>query len=195
MASKAVASLDQWLAEAEWVLQESHEVALSPSQAIGHQSEQSVWSVSLGSFGLGLPSLLERLCARPGRWILIAEDSVRPHRYWQALAFEDGSLVVEAGSGTPPLASERLSPEETSELEKLGWSPPEPPTSPNWQHVEPTTSPDIESVVSQALGTFRKAFRLADCDRLALTLLSSPRRGGTPAGEQIPGVLAATDGG
>ena len=59
--------------KAEEVLQESHEVALSPSQATESQGEQSEWGVSLGSFELGLPSLLERLCSRPGRWILIAE--------------------------------------------------------------------------------------------------------------------------
>jgi hypothetical protein len=80
MASKAITSLDQWLTEADAVLQESHEAALSPSQAASAEPLKVEWGISLGSFVLGLPRLLERLCSRPGRWILIAVDATRPHR-------------------------------------------------------------------------------------------------------------------
>ena len=193
MASKAITSLDQWLTEAESVLYESHESALSPSQAGAVEGEKTEWEVSLGSFALGLPMLLDRLCSRPGRWILIAEDAARPHRYWQAMAFEDGSLAAEAGSGTASLPSERLSPDEEHLLEQLGWNPPELPSRPNWQKVEATTSPDVTGTADQAVRTLRDVYGVGSADRLALTLFSSPRRGGTPASEQVSDDLVILD--
>ena len=193
MASKAITSLDQWLTEAESVLHESHEAALSPSQAGGAEVQEGGWEVSLGSFALGLPQLLERLCSRPGRWILVAEVAARPHRYWQGMAFEDGSLVAEAGSGTASLPSEPLSPEEEYLLEQLGWNPPELPSRPNWQRVEATTSPDVTAAADQAVRTLRDVYGTGAADRLVLTLFPSPRRGGTPASEQVPDDVMALD--
>jgi hypothetical protein len=186
MVSKAVASLDQWLAQADQVLRETREVALSPSMAAASENVTHEWDVSLGSFELGVPDLLNRLCSRPGRWILIAEDAHRPHRFWQAMAFEDGSLVAEAGSGTPSLPSERLTTAERRELARLGWEAPGPPSSPNWRRVEATTSPDVEAVAAQCVATLRNAYGISTDDRLLLTLFASPRRGGTPASEQLP---------
>ena len=185
MASKAITSLDRWLTEAGSVLDESHELALSPSQAGAAEPQQTEWEVSFGSFALGLPKLLEQLCRRPGRWILIAEDGARPHRYWQVMAFEDGSLVAEAGSGTASLPTERLSAHEEHMLEQLGWRPPELPLRPNWQRVEATTSPDVIDAAGQAVLTLRDAYGIGAADRLALKLFASPRRGGTPASEQV----------
>lgn len=193
VASKAIMSLDQWLTEAESVLHESHESALSPSQAGAAEVQETEWEVSLGSFALGLPHLLERLCSRPGRWILIAEDAVRPHRYWQVMAFEDGSLVAEAGSGTASLPGERLSPEEEQLLEHLGWSPPELPSTPNWQRVEATTTPDITGAADQAADTLRDVYGIGATDRLVLKLFPSSRRGGTPASEQVPDDLVTLE--
>ncbi len=193
MASKAITSLDQWLTEAESVLHESHESALSPSQAGGAEVQETEWEVSLGSFALGLPHLLERLCSRPGRWILVAKVAARPHRYWQGMAFEDGSLVAEAGSGTASLPSERLSPQEEHLLEHLGWNPPELPSTPNWQRVEATTSPDVTGAADQAVRTLRDVYGTGAADRLVLTLFPSPRRGGTPASEQVPDDLMTLD--
>ena len=193
MASKAITSLDRWLTEAESVLHESHETALSPSQAGGAEVQKAEWEVSLGSFALGLPKLLERLCSRPGRWILIAKDAARPHRYWQVMAFEDGSLVAEAGSGTASLPSERLSPDQEHLLGQLGWNPPELPSRPNWQRVEATTCPDVTGAADQAVRTLRDVFGTGAADRLVLTLFPSPRRGGTPASEQVPDDLMTLD--
>jgi hypothetical protein len=56
------------------------------------------WTMTLSAFSKGLEGLLETLCARPRRWILIVERGDRPHLFWQALAFEDGSLVTETVS-------------------------------------------------------------------------------------------------
>jgi len=113
--------VDRWIGQVDQMLRVQNEAALSPSQATVSEGVEREWSVSLRSFGLGLPGLLERLCGRPGRWILIAEDASRPYRFWQAMAFEDGSLVTEAGSGTACLPSERLTVEQDVQLEALGW--------------------------------------------------------------------------
>ncbi len=193
MASEAITSLDEWLTQADAVLQESHIAALSPSQASGTEPQPCEWGVSLGSFALGLPNLLERLCGRPGRWILIAEDATRPHRYWQVMAFEDGSLVAEAGSGTASLPNERLGADEERMLEELGWHHPDLPSTPNWQRVEVTTSPDVTGVADQAVRTLRDVYGISAGKRLLLTLFPSPKRGGTPASEQIPGDLVTLD--
>ncbi len=193
MTSKTIATLDQWLIEAEAILEESREAALSPSQAAGAKVQPNEWGVSLGSFVVGLPNLLERLCSRPGRWILIVEDAARPFRYWQVMAFEDGSVVAEAGSGTATLPSERQDADERRLLEQLGWSPPNLPSTPNWRRVEATTSPDVMGVADQAVRTFRDVYGIGEGDRLLLRLFPSPRRGGTPASEQVPGDLVTVD--
>jgi hypothetical protein len=96
MVSKAIAALDVWLARAEEVLQEQRAQCISPNLSWTVTSDE--WTVTLAAFELGLPDLLESLCARPGRWILIAEDDECRHHFWQALAFEDGSLVTEVVS-------------------------------------------------------------------------------------------------
>jgi len=187
MASKATASIDQWLVLAEQVLLEQHEQALSPSSSGAWEDFRHEWTVSLGSFELGLGALLDRLCCRPGRWILIAEDARSSYRFWQALAFEDGSLVVEVASGIGCPDSERLSPEAEGLLVELGWDAPEPPSSPNWRRIEATTSPDVAGVATQAMRTLHDVFELTDRDQVLLALLPSPRRGGTPASECLPG--------
>jgi hypothetical protein len=186
MASKATASIDQWLVLAEQVLLEQHEQALSPSSSGEWEDVRHEWTVSLGSFELGLGALLDRLCFRPGRWILIAEDVRRSYRFWQALAFEDGSLVVEVASGIGCPDSERLLPDAEDLLVEFGWDAPHPPSSPNWRRIEATTSPDIAGVAAQAMRTFHEVFELTDKDQVLLAMFPSPRRGGTPASECLP---------
>jgi len=193
MASKATASIDQWLALAEQVLLDQREQSLSPTSSGAWEDVRHEWTVSLGSFKLGFGSLLDRLCCRPGRWILIVEDVRRSYRFWQALAFEDGSLVVEAASGIGCPDSERLSPEAEDLLVDLGWDMPDPPSSPNWRRIEATTSPDIAGVAAQAIRTFHHVFELADKDEVLLALFPSPRRGGTPASECLPGEEATLE--
>jgi hypothetical protein len=185
VASKAVASLDQWVSQADQILQEAYETALSPSLASTSEAFEREWTVSLRSFGLGLPGLLERLCSRPGRWILIAEDANRACRFWQAMAFEDGSLVTEAGSGTAKKRSERLTPDQELQLRDLKWCAPDLSFTPNWQRVEATTSPDITDVAKQALSTLRDVYGIDTRSRLLLRLFASPLRGRTPASEQV----------
>ncbi len=95
--------------------------------------------------------------------------------------------MVEAASGIGCPDSERLSPEAEDLLVELGWDAPDPPSSPNWRRIEATTSPDVAGVAAQAMRTFREVFELADKDQVLLALFSSPRRGGTPASECLPG--------
>src|ERR1700722_13276203 len=94
MVSQAVASVDAWLARAEEVLQAQQEHGISPS-SVPWEDEREEWGLPLATFENALEDLLGRLCRRPGRWILIAEDNKRRHHFWQGLAFEDGSLVTE----------------------------------------------------------------------------------------------------
>ena len=185
MASESITSLDAWLAEADEVLVAGGASGLSPSEA-GVDPELTEWDVSLRSFAVGLPGLLDRLCRRPGRWILIAEDVRHPSRYWQVLAFEDGSLLAEVGHGTPSSPDEGLDAGRTDRLEALGWEPPEPPVSPNWRRVEDTLDPEIADVADQAVRTLGDVLGLGVGDRVHLSLSPSPRRGGTAASGPPP---------
>ena len=81
MGSQAVASVDAWLAEAEEVLQAQREYAISPSSVPSSGDDRQEWVLPLARFESALEDLLGRLCRRPGRWILIAEDSVRRHHF------------------------------------------------------------------------------------------------------------------
>src|ERR1700722_9517736 len=98
MVSKAIAAVDEWLESAERLLSEQRAQSISPSNTPGWDPRVEESTLSVATFVDGLRGLLDSLCARPGRWILIAEDSTRPHLFWQALAFEDGSLCTEVVS-------------------------------------------------------------------------------------------------
>jgi len=125
--------------------------------------------------------LLERLCRRPGRWILIAEDNERCHLFWQALAYEDGSLVTEVVRNHYLDGEDRWTPEQESRLLTLGWECPHPPRHPNWINVEYSTSPPVDEVAKRASATLRRVFGLGAGDHVFVKLLSSPLRGNTPA--------------
>ena len=60
--------------------------------------KQSTTIVTLSTFEVGLADILGGLCWRPGRWVLICRVVGSANRYWQALAYEDGSLKVEVVS-------------------------------------------------------------------------------------------------
>ena len=159
MVSKAVASVDVWIAQAEEVLQEQRERSLSASSAKAWENVKHEPRVSLGSFELGIEDLLDRLCDGPGRWVLIAADAGTSNRFWQAMAFEDGSLVVEAANNSLHGGTEQSLPA-TEKLTELGWDVPDPPSRPNWRRVEATISPDIGAVANQAIRTLREVFEI-----------------------------------
>ncbi len=183
MRTKAIQSVDRWLNEADEVLAETQELALSPSNTEFDGEPERRWQVSLATFARGLPSLLERLCSRPGRWILIVESVDRPRLFWQTIAYEDGSLVAEATSATYGTDDERHTPETEAALAGLGWLSPVPPKRPNWQRVEHSFYPEIGDVADQAIRTLRDIFGIEETDKLLLVLFPSHHRGHTPASE------------
>ncbi len=184
MPSKAIASPDAWLVRADEVLREQRANTLSPSSAAVWDDAAVVWTMTLGAFERGLEDLLVRLCRCPGRWILICEDAAHPNRFWQALAYEDGSLIAEVVGNYYLEGDDRLTFEQEAELVRLGWQAPDPPRRPNWLHIEPTTSPDVAVVALQAAESLRRVFDVGHHDEVILKLFGSPRRGGTPAGAE-----------
>lgn len=180
MVSKAIASLDAWLESAERLLQEQREQGISPSRVAKWDGQNAESILTLSTFGDGLQALLDSLCQRPGRWILIVEDAQCPRRFWQALAYEDGSLVTEVVSNYYLADENRWTDEQNRQLVKLGWEHPEPPRTTNWMNVEYTTSPATGLIVCRAMATLRFVFGLTLSDKLKIRIFSSRRRGRTP---------------
>ena len=168
MPSKAIASLDAWLARAEEVLAEQREHAISPSLGLLECGGHHEWTTTLADLSGGLGQLLDSLCRRPGRWILIIESSERPHLFWQMIGFEDSSAVSEVVSNYYLNGDDQWSGEQEGRLVALGWEPPNPPRRTNFIHVEATTSPDTELVCQLALATMRELFGLVDDDEVFL---------------------------
>ena len=140
------------------------------------------WTTTFAALSEGLGGLLGSLSRKPGRWILIVQDDRRRHLFWQALAFEDGSLCTEVVSNTYLDREDRWTPEQEDRLLALGWEPPNPPKRPNFINVEATTSPETGVVCRRALTTMRELFGLSDEDEVFVKIFSSPIRGDTPAG-------------
>jgi hypothetical protein len=92
MKSRALAGVDGWLKQAEQVLTDQRERSLSPSAVPVWDPGQIDRTLTTAEFAEDVKDILRALTERPGRWILVAESG--PYRYWQALAFEDGSLVT-----------------------------------------------------------------------------------------------------
>jgi hypothetical protein len=197
MPSRAIARIDDWLQRADEVLTEQREAALSPSQAGVWDPAEEKTTICLADFERGLGDVLRRLCERPGRWILIAEDAEHPSHFWQALAFEDGSLIAETVANTFLDGNDRWTAEQEETLAGLGWQVPKPPHRPNWLWVEATTSPDVEGVAKLARRTLQDVLGLGPDDWLVLKMFGSPRRGRTPASpvtdEDVKTPLATSD--
>jgi hypothetical protein len=181
MPSKAIASLDAWLARAEEVLAEQRENAISPSLGLLEGGSHYEWTTTLAALSDGLEGLLESLCRRPGRWILIIEHDRLRHHFWQALAFEDGSLVTETVSNHYLPDEHHWTRRQEEQLLALGWEWHIRPYLTNWINVEATTSPDIGPIVERAHETLSAVFGLSDHDLVLVKLLSSAIRGDTPA--------------
>ena len=179
MVSKAIASLDAWLARAEEVLTEQREHAISPSLGLLEGLRQEEWTVTMAALSAGLEDLLEALCARPGRWIFIVESDARPYLYWQALAFEDGSLMTETVSNHYLAKEHQWTRAQEERLLALGWEWQIRPYRTNWSNVQATTSPAVTSVACQGLTTLRELFELNDDDPVLVKMFSSPNRGDT----------------
>ncbi len=179
MKSRAVAGVEGWLEQARKVLEDQKDRSLSPSLASVWDSGEIDRDITMGEFVEGVEEVLRALTERPGRWILVAECG--PYRYWQALAFEDGSLVVEVISNHWIVEEYRWTREQEGQLEELGWTAPVPPHRLNWSRVESTTSPDVTGVAKQAVETLMRVFGIKEQDRIDVKQFSSENRGRTPA--------------
>lgn len=176
-------ALDAWLRQAEEVLADQREYSISPSFAealAAHQPYQTVLAMSV--LAEGLEALLGRLVADPGRWILIIEAGrERDPRYVQYLLFEDGSLVAEGTSNRYLKRSGRLGPVQEQRLAALGWQAPTDDGSKNWSLVDDSFSPDVAAAAWLGIETLQSVFAVKNHDLVAIRMLSSRRRGGTPA--------------
>jgi hypothetical protein len=181
MVSSAIVSVDAWISQAEELLAELREQGLSPSSAPCRNHTGVDSTITLADFAEGLEGVLRSLCECPGRWILIAEDARRHHHFWQAIAYEDGSLYVEFVSNYYLEGDELLTDADGRWLESQGWKVPDPPKWPNWARVEATTSPAVGEVAQQAVEAIREVFGLGDEDLVRTKLFSSAIRGDSPA--------------
>ena len=179
MKSRAVEGVDGWLEQAEEVLRSQHERSLSPSSATIWDAGEVERTVTMTVFAEGIERVLRALCERAGWWILITECG--PYRYWQALAYEDGSLVAEVISNHWIEGDSRWTSEEEDRLQDVGWLHPDPPHRPNWLRVESTTSPDVARIAERCVDTLRRVFGVREEDALDVKQFSSPNRGSTPA--------------
>jgi hypothetical protein len=177
--SKAIQGVDDWLGQADEVLKCQREQGISPSSVPTWDAGEVEGLVTLADFDDVLATIIEALSQRPGRWVLVAESD--PDRYWQLLAFEDGSLIAEVVSNHWLKADKKWRTEQETRLGELEWNPPESIGSPNWSKVESTTSPDHVGVAQQAIRTLKQVFGLSGDDKLLVKLFSSPNRGSTPA--------------
>ena len=183
--SKAIASLDAWLAQAEAVLREQREQSISPSSAKKGPNNVTASTVTMATLEVGLIDLLRKICHGPGRWILICRVVGSNNRFWQAVAYEDGSLVVEVVSNAFLEGDEQHSAKDEGRLAQTGWTAPCPPTSPNWRRVEETISPPIGDVAQQALRTLREVFSVGPHDQLEIVTFESLNRENTPASQCV----------
>ena len=174
-------------------LRNQREESLSPSSAKAWGNVEHRWRVSLECFEQGIEDLLDRLCSRPGRWVLIATDAARSNRFFQAMAFEDGSLVVEAANNSVREVAKEFLPVADEKLTGLGWDAPDLPSSPNWRRVEATINPDIGAVANQVIRTLREVFEINGHDQLLLTMFAISKRGSTPASECVGDTVSGLD--
>lgn len=174
-------ALDAWLQSAERLLAEQHRHSVSPSLVPPVTDAPLRRTVPLTTVVAGLPSLLRRLVADPGRWILVLQvGPPEGNHYVQYLVCEDGSLVAEAVSNHYLVGPHRHSELEHSTLRTMGWAPPS-PGSGNWRFVQATLDPDLETVAHLGASTLQRVFGAGAADSVTVSLHSSPRRGGTPA--------------
>ena len=179
MTPRASASLDDWLAQAEAVLEDQRERSISPSSVPVWSDEPLVKDISYSELSNDLHGLLKVICERPGRWILIVDDA--SGRCWQAQAYEDGSVTAEVASNHYLPVELHWSAEQETEFVELGWEVPVPPHRLNWWRDEPNTSPPVAEVAQRALSTLSRVFGATVHDRLSTTLFASPDRGDTSA--------------
>src|ERR1039458_9079174 len=138
---KSRAELEEWLVAVDRLLTEEREHAISPSTVPPATDDTVIWTMRLSTFQRDLVGLIDLLVSSPGRWVFILEPG-ESDRYLQMLVYEDGSIFAEAVSNNFLEGSDRLSPEEETELSAIGWNEPRLPGKPNWWSAQDTLYPD-----------------------------------------------------
>lgn len=178
----AAVELQKWFLDVDELLAAEREHAISPSTVPPRNTEPAVWKMRLSTLRRDLVGLIDLLVNSPGRWIFILD--VGPHgvgRYVQLLVHEDGSILAEACSNNYLEGSRRLNTEEEAALVAIGWKEPRPPGKPNWWAMQATIHPDTSEVARLVLATFEGVYGLCGAEMITGRVISSPRRGNTPA--------------
>lgn len=173
-------ALDSWLSRADELLTEQREHSISPSTfELGEGDHPYQADLEMHSVVAGLELILDRLVAKPGRWILVLDTTTEISPYFvQYMVFEDGSLLAETNRSLDD--PQRLTGEQAERLKALGWNPPT-TGNPNWSARQRTTNPYTRAAARLGIATLKKVYGAGDDDVVRLELFSSPRRGGTPA--------------
>jgi hypothetical protein len=175
--SNSRSALDTWLSDANDLLSEQRAHSISPSSQTVKGADDPYRSTrTMGDVDAELETLLARLTATPGRWILVINDASRPCRYVQFLAYEDASMISEVASNyyLDECCDGRhgWTVKQQRTLTALGWQRPDPPGRPNWTDVWPVYSPPVGIVADRALRTFRGVFQLRADDTVDVKLFS-----------------------
>ena len=179
------AELEQWFQSVDVVLANQREHAISPSTVPSSGRDRTSWTTTLRVLARDLVRLIDTLVESPGRWILILDVGETGGRYVQLLVHEDGSILYEASSNNFLEGRDCLSSQEEQMLESMGWTRPGGRNRPNWWAVQATIYPETKAVALRLLEALEKAFSVGSSDVINARLISSPRRGCTPASQSL----------
>jgi hypothetical protein len=141
--------------------------------------------MTLRVLGRDLVRLIDTLVESPGRWILILDVGETGGRYVQLLVHEDGSILYEASSNNFLEGRDCLNSQQERMLESMGWTAPGGRNRPNWWAVEATIYPETKAVALHLLETLKMVFSVGSSDMINARLISSPRRGCSPASQSL----------
>jgi hypothetical protein len=145
--------------------------------------DRTSWTTTLHLLGRDLVRVIGTLVESPGRWILILDVGEPGGRYVQPLVHEDGSILYEASSNNFADGTDRLSPQQEEMLEQNAWTRPKGKNRPSWWAAEASIYPDTKAVATRVLETPKKVLAVGSSEVIKARLISSPRRGCTPASQ------------
>jgi hypothetical protein len=138
----------------------------------------------------GLDDLASLLIGSPRRWVVIASEwrgeAPPTNRYWQLLAFEDRSAIVEVVSNRYLAGPNRLSGSAEARLREIGWNPPQAGASPNWWAAQAAPPASAASIASSATRAMRDVLGFADSTKLLVKLFEFTYQQPTAAGRTWP---------
>jgi hypothetical protein len=146
--------------------------------------------VSMRTLGEGLVDLTALAVASSRRWVMIASEwrgeAPQSNRYWQLLAFEDRTAIVEVVSNSYLAPACRHTATAEQRLREIGWRAPHRGVSPNWwaAATEPLASTD--RIAREASLAMRDVLGFAETTKLLVTLFEFSYRAPTAARREWP---------